>query len=179
MRKLECSPNVEVIGASVLSFVENVQSNEIHPYLEKYGLTDIDPHKWYPLQDWLNVINDMAEKENLSSTLVAIGMKIYQTIELPPEVENSTFAEILMGWDNAYQAQHRGGDVGEVLVEPLEDNHYKATINIPYPSDMIYGVAYGMGRRFLPDGTHFVVKYDPDSPRWEDGGDKTVLHITW
>jgi len=179
MRRLTCDPNAETIGASVLSFIKNVRADEIQPYLKKYNLENPQPDQWYKLQDWLNVLNDMGRDGNLSSKLVAIGMEIYQTIQLPPEVEKLSYEEILMGWDTAYQAQHRGADVGGVEVEKIAKKHYKATINIPYPSDMVYGVAYGMARRFLPDGSGYVVEYDSEFPRWEDGGDSTVIHITW
>lgn len=172
MRQLTCDPNVEVIGQVQLAFIDNLQRDEVLPILEKHQLTDIDPNQWYSAQGWLNVLNELD-----SVDYVAIGLQTAQHVVLPPGAENLTYLEIMTKWDEIYQLQHRGGDIGGLKVEEVTPTHYRAEWNIIYPDDMAYGVAFGFARRFLPTGTAFTLKYDPDFTRVDDGGEKTVLHI--
>ncbi|MBI1258821.1 MAG: hypothetical protein GC204_15230 [Chloroflexi bacterium] len=179
MRTLTCSPTVETLGAPMLSFIENMEAETIYPYLEQYGLTQIAPNQWYPLQTWLNVLNDMAQGTNLTSNLVAIGLEIIGNVVMPPELERASFPTVLNQWDAIYQMQHRGGDIGHVVVDKVSETHFKTTHNLPYPDDMIYGVGYGMARRYLPRGTQFKVYYDEKEPHLDEGGKRTVIHIKW
>src|SRR4051812_38063503 len=62
MRTLTCDPRIEIRGADVLSIVNNLQAEEIAPFLEKYGLSHIDPNQWYPAINWLSCMNELATK---------------------------------------------------------------------------------------------------------------------
>jgi hypothetical protein len=179
MRILTCDPQTEIIGQTVLSFVDNVQADEIQPYLVKYGLEHIQPELWYPAKKQLDMMNDMAREVNLSSNLVAIGMAIVEKMLLPPEMETAPLANILLGWDGLYHMQHRGGEIGYVKTERISDTHYTTTHRHIYPDDMTYGLAYGMARRWLPSTTRFTVKYDENIPNRDNGGDVTVIHVEW
>ncbi len=172
MRKLTCDPNVEAIGQVMLAFINNLQAEEIEPVLKKHNLTDVDPESWYKAQQWLDVLNELG-----SVDYVAIGLQTAQHVILPPGLENLTYLQIMTKWDEIYQFQHRGGDIGGLTVEQITPTHYRAEWKIIYPDDMAYGVAFGFARRFLPKGTVFTLKYDPDFTRVDDGGEKTVLHI--
>jgi hypothetical protein len=44
---------------------------------------------------------------------------------------------------------------------------------------MTYGMAYGMAKRWLPRGTHFSVRYDPNIPNMDNGGEVTIIHVKW
>jgi hypothetical protein len=77
-----------------------------------------------------------------------------------------------------YLMQHRG-DTGEERVEKLGDQHMRLTMRTPYPDDLPYGVVWGMARRFLPEGTQFLIKYDETEPHRDLGGEYTVLDISW
>lgn len=179
MRHLTCDPSAEVIGQTMLSFIDNLQSDRIMPLLKRHGLDDIQPDQWYPLQDWLEVLNDLAREGDFSSSVVAIGMQITEKMLVPPEVEQLSLGEILEMWNDLYQMQHRGADVGCVRTEKVAPNHYVCTQEVMYPDDMSYGVAYGMARRWLPHGTPFTVKYDDTILNRDNGGPQTVIHVMW
>ncbi len=179
MRHLTCDPKTEVIGQTVLSFIDNVQADEIRPYLAKHGLADIKPDVWYPCHLWLDVMNDLAKETNLSSNLVAIGMGVVDKMLVPPEMEKLTVGDILMGWNDLYHLQHRNGEIGYVKTEKVSDTHYKTIHLHLYPDDFTYGIAYGMAKRWLPKGTRFTVKYDPDVPALDKGGNLTIIHVSW
>lgn len=179
MRHLTCAPNTKVLGAPLRSNLDNMATEEIEPFAAKYGLVNIQPDKWYPMQSYLDMLNDMGKSYNLTDRLVSIGLEIFQKIAMPPELENADLPTILNGWNDLYQMQHRGEDIGYVRVTKMSETHYKTEHKNLYPDDMLYGVAYGMAKRFLPHNTHFKVYYDPNANRVDQGGNQTVIHIEW
>ncbi|MBI5958152.1 MAG: hypothetical protein HY866_05430 [Chloroflexi bacterium] len=172
-------PNVEVIGQNLLSFIQNVNAEHIEPVLRKYGLAVIEPEKWYPLQQWLDVLSDLAIQSGGMFDLVAIGAAISQTALMPPEVEKMPFEQFLFLVNDVYQMQHRNGKAGEVKVEKIADQHMKIVVRVPYPDDLEYGTTYGFAHRFLPKGTKILVEYDPSLKRRDQGGESTTIHVTW
>jgi hypothetical protein len=172
-------PNVEVIGQNMLSFIQNIQAEAIQPVLEKHGLLNVQPDTWYRLQDWLDVLSDLSTQSGAMFNMVAIGTAISETALIPPEVAAMSLEQFLFIVDNVYQMQHRNGDPGHIQTEQVADKHIKLTVRVPYPDDLEYGTTYGFVRRFLPKGTNFMVEYDPDTPRREQGGDATIIHVTW
>lgn len=172
-------PKAEIIGQNVLGFVECVNKDRILPFLKKHALNPIDPNRWYPLQKWLDVLNDMVTAEGSMFDFVSVGMKIAETAVYPPEVENLPFAAFVMMIPQVYQMQHRNGNVGEERAEQLGEKHLQLIMRTPYPDDLAYGVVWGMARRFLPAGTSFLIEYDETEPRRDHGGETTVLDISW
>ncbi len=181
MRKLTCPPNSETLGTILSSFSDNLQGSDTYPVMEKHNMVNLDPMGWYPVQRLLDALNELAERSNLSSSLVAIGMKIGETVPIPPEIPDPTVEQVLMIWDELYQGLHRGADLGCVQIEKIADNHFKTIHTNPYPDDMSYGILYTFGRRFLPPGTQFTVYYDNDFPGRDYGGTtgETTIHIQW
>lgn len=53
-RFVASSPEAQVKGQIVLSFLENIESALVAPLLPKYGLEQVDPDGWYSQQTWLN-----------------------------------------------------------------------------------------------------------------------------
>ncbi len=172
-------PTTEVIGQNVLAFIQNVQADDVRPTLERHGLTKIDPNTWYPQQKWLDVLSDLSDQSGAMFNFVAIGTAIAETALLPPEVENMTFEQIIFAINDFYQMQHRNGNAGEIRVDKPEEKHIVIYICVPYPDDLEYGTTFGFARRFLPAKTHFTVEYDENSPRCEQGGDATIIHVRW
>lgn len=181
-RYVSFDPNAEVVGRSILAFVQCTQSEEIAPYLEKYGLASVDPNAWYPVQTWLDVLSDIARQTATLDTMydfVSIGMKLADVVPLPSEYTKVPFNEALMAsGGKGYQMNHRG-NVGEQTVTQIGDKHIQVRIRTPYPDDMFYGVYYGLARRFMPSGTNFTVAYDDSLPRRDQGGEVTVLNLVW
>ncbi|MEO1286354.1 MAG: hypothetical protein AAFV93_01195 [Chloroflexota bacterium] len=180
MRKLTCEPNVEVIGSIITTLLDNLQASETQLYLAKHGFEEIDPNAWYSASDWLNVLNDLGEHTNMTSNLVAIGMKVADHAILPPQMQNASFVDFLNFWNKIYHKQHRGGNIGAHIVGRMDETQYRVVSNSLYPDDFVYGVGYGFARRFLPKGTYFTVKYENANYRMDAGGaDKTVLIFQW
>lgn len=177
MRKLGCDPEIETIGFNMLALINNVNASDIRPLLEKHNLVDIDPDTWYPAQKWMAVFNEMGSQSGGMFNFVAVGMSVAEKLPIPPEM--STLEAVLENWNALYQMQHRGGDIGYVDFEKRSDKHYVTIHNHLYPDDFNYGLAYGFAKRFSPAGTHFTVKYDDHEPRLDEGGERTLIHVTW
>lgn len=178
MRELTCPPGTEISGDGILSLVENVSKDEIQPLLEAHELGELDREAWYPAQLYLDVLGDI--RDEFYMNMVAVGMAVGENTHLPPEMEQMTLGGILELWDAHYQMHHRNGDIGHAATQKISDTHYTITIHKGlYPDDLEYGVAYGFAKRFLPDDEYFLVEYDPDVTRMDDGGDETVIHVKW
>lgn len=183
MRTLTCPPEAETIGLNMQAFTENLQSDEVRPIMEKYGVVEAEANLfgWYPTINLLNALNEIAENPNVVSNYVAIGMKIGQEIPMPPEMENPTLEDVLMGWNDLYQQVHRNADVGKIECIKHSDKHFETIHTVVFPDDMSYGLLYGYARRFLPRGTSFTVYYDPEHPPRDRGGTsgQTSIHVEW
>jgi hypothetical protein len=176
-------PNSEVIGQSMLGFVQCAMYDELRPFLERYGLAEVDPDQWYPLQVWLDILNDLPAKRagQAMFDFVSVGMAIAEVAPMSPVYGNGMhFGDALVASSGGgYLRSHRGGDVGGHSAKKIDNNHVVVTTRTPYPDDLIYGVLYGMARRYLPDDAGFIVEYDAETPRRDYGGEVTVVHITW
>jgi hypothetical protein len=180
MRTLLGPEGSEVIGENIRAFADNLRAFETRPVMQKYGLVDIHPDLWYPLQPLLDGLNELSQCPGISANLVAIGMEIGMITPVTPHIQSPTLWDVLMNWNEVYQVIHRNGDVGCITCEKVGDKHYKTIHTCLYPDDFNYGMLYGYARRFLPPGTDFTVFYDPDvKPRDQGGTDATIIHVAW
>lgn len=179
MRTLTVEANVEIIGITMNSIIENIRADHIQPFLEKHSLTKIDKEKWYPAEKWIGVMNDIGDDAS-SGDFVAIGMKVAENVVLPPQLQDAPLGKVLQMWDVVYKKQHRGDNIGGREVEKISETKYRATLTDIYPDDMSYGVAFGWCKRFLPSGTDFTVSYQNiDDTRDRGNSDSTILIIEW
>jgi hypothetical protein len=180
MRQFACSPTLELLGQNISAWVTNLKQFETAPIMEKYGLGNLDPDKWYPCHLWMNTLNDMVQIPNVAENFVAIGMEVGKIVPMPPGVENPDLAQVLMLWDGLYQYIHRNGDAGKIVCEKVSDKHYKTIHTDLYPDDFTYGIVYAYAKRFLPPKTPFKVYYDEQiTPRDQGGNGATVIHVSW
>jgi hypothetical protein len=175
MRYEPFSEDCEILGQVMLSLVMCVNAENIKPYLEKYNLTQIDPRKWYPARLMSAILSDMADAGGVMFDFVSIGMKL---ADLTPEPPGDTFTEKILVWKEQDNKTSRGSDTGYSTTEMVGDKHLKIVNRRSSPDDLLYGYLYGFARRFLK-GTRFMVKYDESVPRRENGGDVTIIHVTW
>jgi len=181
-RYVTFDPKAEVNGYSMLGFIQCLRKEEIRPYLMKHGLAEIDPAGWYPVQAWLDVMSDLAEDRPKQALFdfVAAGMKVAETTRFPSEFNSLPLPKIFeIGNENYRAVQHRGGDAGEIILEIVRSTHLIQKLRTPYPDDVWYGLFHGICRRFLPPGIRFALHYDEDTLRRDQGGEWTLIHITW
>ncbi|MEO1440101.1 MAG: hypothetical protein AAFV33_06830 [Chloroflexota bacterium] len=173
-------PAVEVHGQPMQTFVECISKSEVAPILNDLGIDGINPEKWYPQQLWLDIFNRLTAKQQAFLTFVDIGMRTIELTRYPDEVKNIPFVDFMVhGANQTHQHNHRGGDAGEYQVSLAGDNHIVVKARVAYPDDFVYGCYYQLTKQFKPEDTDFLVKYDENEPKREDGGEYTVIHITW
>jgi hypothetical protein len=174
-----CDPNIKLVGRTVQSLTHNMRADAMRDILAEHGLTEVDPDAWYPLQDVLNVLNDIATKKSAMMDFVSIGISAVEFAELSPEMAAMDFATFLKTYAKVFEMRHQGGTPGWIEVEEADEGHITITMNTAYPDDIYYGVWYGYARRFLGEGTPFKVRYDNATRRKGLGGEATIYHITW
>lgn len=180
MPRMTCSPETEVIGVSMISFVDNIQADVMAPMLVKHDLVNIEPDRWYPVRSFLEIMDELSTQPEFTNNMIAVGLKVAQYAITPPEMQGVGLAQMLEGWDTHFHANHRNGDVGHIITEKVNDKAYRVTHQNIYPDDFNYGLAYGFAKTCLPHGTNFVVKYEDYNHRLDLGnGDKTVITVSW
>lgn len=171
----------EVLGQVLIALLQNLRQKDGVSFLQKYGIEDIDPEAWYPLQVYLDVFNDIMKFNpgEASANFVSSGMQVIDTAVFPPDFDSLPFVDIMRNFNAAYRLNNRGPEIGEMVAEFVDDKHVQIVSTIPMPDDFNYGVLYAAARRFLPPGTSFTVYYDPEIRARDQGGDVTITHIRW
>ncbi|MEL6527543.1 MAG: hypothetical protein AAFQ07_17715 [Chloroflexota bacterium] len=172
------SPDALVIGQTMTGFLENVQAEVMQPALEKLGIEEIDPEKWYPHQLWLDILKELKTTlgGNAQSAFVAFGRGVVEKAVMPPEL--ATIPDVL----NALHAIHHMNlqnvpeDEG-YIIEKVDEKHYRVYENTPNPTDGIYGFIWGICARFREQGERFVVEVidNPNSTQYVG----TCFNVTW
>lgn len=172
-------PDHEFLGQVVLNLQSALGSGRVHEVFVKHGLGDVDPQAWYPVQLWFDAVNEIANDPAAMMDFVGLGMKSVENAKITPEVRAMPVGEFLQGSARTYPQFNRGTDIGEIRGELVDEQHVKMIVRAPHPDDFWYGAYYGLMRQLLPSGVLFTVYYDPDIPRRDEGGEITVIHITW
>jgi hypothetical protein len=175
-------PDAYVLGQPMLGFVESINFKNFEKVLKRHHLTQIQPDQWYPQQIWLDVFNDIAatSRGSASSDFVSIGMKLIEVMAIPPDFEAVPFLDKLRMFGQVYsQVNNRGHDIGYITTEVLHPTHVAMHDASPYPDDFVYGAYFSYARRFLPKGTDYSVYFDASTPRRDEGGSETIVHIEW
>lgn len=175
-------PGIEVSGVSAQALTSCIVHDQIEEMLIRYNLNNIDTDAWYPLQDVLDLFNEIATTGGRSQHFVSIGLAVAENncATLPEQMRSLSLIEFLNAYEQIYLTRQRcceSGDKGYLRPEQVDEHHIIVRLRVPYPDDLFYGILYGLTRHFRPDGKGFTVRYDPDLPRREQGGDETVIHI--
>jgi hypothetical protein len=175
MKKLVASmPNAEVLGESILGYVQCVNQDEIEPILEAHNLLNVQADSWYPHQAILDVMRDIeAGTYNVSESLVSIGIKIMELATIPDSVNSIPAALEALGF--VYKQHHRHVHERGWYILAAEPGHIQVVHDSPYPEDAAYGIVWGTVKRFCPGSSNYritpLIEDDPDQPR--------VYDITW
>ncbi|RKD93400.1 4-vinyl reductase [Halopiger aswanensis] len=141
----------EVIGRSPQSYVaagDSISSfvgKEVSNKLAKYGLEDIDPEEWYPLEIPLAMLYDMRDEYG-GVRMRNMGQNVPEHVKFPPEL--SEVDDALHAIDRAYHQNHRGGDLGSYEFHQEGPNEGRMVCENPYPCEFDKGLIKGVARKF-------------------------------
>lgn len=172
-------PDAQIRGKLLLNMLESKRGAQVRPFLAQHGLANPDPKQWYPLEDIITIFNEISEAGEgaASATYVAIAMREMEVAEWPAEI--TTLEQALSIINDAYRIQYRGKDIGGFWCEKLGYHHYRILFQLPHPNDYVYGLMYGMARRFLPEDSQFVVQFDNDYPHNDVSGETSAIEVAW
>jgi hypothetical protein len=145
--------------------------------LEKHGLTNIDPNRWYPMQAMLDVENDIYDSnDNIAKKLVSLGIQFAQEWVFAPDVE-TIFDALHIQTQLINQMFRNVPDEHGITLRDVSEKHIRAFVNIPYADDSIYGAFWGTVNRFRPKESVFIVRMiDNPDPENNPG---TCFDIRW
>jgi hypothetical protein len=172
------SPEAQIIGQLCLTFSAAITHEEIKPILKEFGLDQIDPTHWYPQQTILDMLRAVATLPDGTQYLVAIGVKVVDYGDFPPELD--TIEKALLALSNSYPRNHRNvppGEGYEVNIVKPGSAHIKA--NVPYPDDLIYGAIWGFVRKLKAPGDSFRVQYLHNTTRPKDSDTPAEFEVKW
>ena len=170
-------PDTEILGQIILDFSQAIGADRFGPILERHGLTDLESDRWYPGQIWVDVLNDVAAEGGGMMDFVSLGIRQMDLVQWPPGFSDMPLTEMLQSLNEAYRMNYRGSDIGGIEAEIVSDNHVKMIVRSFEPDALWYGNLYGFMRLFAAG--QYMVTYDETVPRREEGGEVTIIHLTW
>lgn len=174
--------NVEVNGETVSAIINGFPENLIPiaiRILNEHGINNPVPGKWYSQKNWLDAFKEFSDKFG-SNTLFEIGKAIPANAKFPDNIDS--IEKALHSINEAYQMNHRGGDIGYYkLVEfnAVEKRALMQCMN-PYPCDFDRGIITTMARKFRPQDSVFPeAVLDTSKPSRKKGDDESWYIVSW
>lgn len=166
---------VEVNGQTVLSFIEGTpMERTTRELLAENGIEDPQSDEWYPQEAWLAAFQAMADEVG-TTTVKRIGKTIPENAEWPDGIDS--VAGGVESINEAYQMNHRGGDIGYYDVERQADNELRVTCMNPYPCSFDQGILKATAEEFADGGFVSVDECGEDCRA--DGGETCVYEVSW
>lgn len=185
--------DVEVEGQTVYAVIDGMGAfrRYAEAILAQHGITNLVPDAWYPQQAWLDAFRTISERIG-DNTLYAIGRKIPENVQFPPDIQS--LEQALQSMDVAYHMNHRRN--GRVLFDPttgamaegighygyelLEPRRIRMLCNNPYPCDFDRGIIAAMAERFKPPSALVLrVEHDSHAPCRKQGADSCTYTVRW
>lgn len=168
-------PRLVVDGMSTLPDEAEARGDEV---LADAGVTDPDPDAWYSLREWLAVLDELGATVG-DDGLRQLGTNIPAGAEWPTEVNSSD-----RGFDTvneAYQMNHRGGDVGYYEFVGTGDRKRTVVCENPYPCPFDKGIIEGVLQTFGEEFNYspmVFIQETGDHCR-ADGGERCEYRVMW
>lgn len=174
--------NVEINGETVLTIVKKGMGKFSESYQERAvealadeGITDPAPDKWYPQQAWLNAFEAIAE-ELQPHVLDRLGEQIPAVAEWPNDFQSVPAG--LESIDEAYQRNHRGGEIGWYRFEETDERSGTVTCHNPYPCPFDRGLIRGVTKEYASMDS-FVFIEETGSACRRNGDDRCTYTVYW
>lgn len=175
-------PNVEVHGRTILAVVDGALARFSDDYrrrareaLAENGVDDPDQDEWYPQQAWLNTFAVIAG-DLQPHLLDRLGSQIPAVVEWPTDI--SGVEDGLRSIDDAYQLNHRGGDIGSYRFESTADQAGEVVCRNPYPCHFDRGLIRAVAQEHAPVESFVFIEEIGDRCR-RAGDDACTYAVYW
>lgn len=172
------APGAEVSGAIMSAVFNHYRRDEVIDSLTAHELDYFDADKWYPVDQFVDLLKEWSLHPSFTSNYVSVGMAMIYHIELSDDLQALDSVAKLLKLGEFFMAQHRGQGIGAFSAEAVSPSAIVYTESTVWPDDIIYGYIYGAVQRYLGLGKHFVLSYADDHQHQDKGGSSTVLHLT-
>lgn len=172
---------VEINGQTIRAMVDGVArfSEEyretVQEAMENVSIVDPKPDEWYPQQDWLRAFSVLAE-ELEPHLLDRIGEQIPDTADWPTDISGVEAG--LHSINDAYQRNHRGGDIGYYRFTRTGEETGEVTCKNPYPCPFDRGIVRAVTKRYAPVESFVFVEETGDECR-RNGGAACTYTVNW
>jgi hypothetical protein len=174
--------NVEVHGQTILAVVDDALARFADAYRERArralaanGIEEPSPDEWYPQQAWLDTFAAIAADLE-PHILDRLGEQLPDAADWP--TDPSTVEAGLRSIDDAYQRNHRGGEIGSYDCVAVDDRTATVTCRNPYPCEFDRGLIRAVAREHAPIESFVFVEERGDRCR-RDGDDACVYAVSW
>lgn len=152
---MAATSEAQILGASIKALIAGLDDRS-NPILARYGYSDdIDENDWYPRQDYLAMVQELASQPGLLD-LVAVGLQTSRYAPMPPHINSLDSALENIG--TSYRIAHRNIPEEEVVTcKKIDEHTYYVVSRIPYPPNLEYGLIFGLVERFVSPETRFSV----------------------
>ncbi|EMA27703.1 hypothetical protein [Haloarcula japonica] len=175
-------PAVEINGQTVLTIVEEAMGKFSDEYrkralaaLAAEGITEPAADEWYPQQAWLNAFETIAD-DLQPHVLDRLGEQIPSVADWPNDFD--TVPEGLQSIDEAYQRNHRGGDIGQYRFESVAERTGEVTCENPYPCPFDRGLIRGIAQQYAPVDAFVFLEETGETCR-RNGDDACTYTVYW
>lgn len=173
---------VEINGRTVLGVVEEAMGRFSETYrdqamsaLAEEGIVNPDSDEWYPQQAWLSAFKTIADDLE-PHVLDRLGEQIPSTVEWPTDI--ATVSHGLRSINEAYQRNHRGGEIGFYRFERTDDQSGEVTCHNPYPCPFDRGMIRGVAKRYATVDSFVFIEETGGNCR-RDGADMCTYTVHW
>jgi len=164
----------ELAGAALSSVMKVLEHSPtaIAKLLAPYGLTSIEPDRWYDLDIARNIFYDI-ERVVGARVLYNVGVQIMCQVEVPAFLTDPTKLFTVM--DARYRTRVRGSHLGEIITAFEGERSVRITYATPFPCHLDQGLTAGAVRRFneMP-----LVEHMPDGCR-DKGASACTFRVSW
>lgn len=175
-------PNVEVHGQTILNVVDealvrfsDTYQDRAREALAENGIEDPAPDEWYPQQAWLDTFRAIAD--DLEPHLLdRLGEQIPPIVDWPSGI--SGVESGLKAIDDAFQRNHRGGDIGYYRVEGSDEQTGSVIARNPYPCLFDRGLVRAVARKYAPVEAFVFVEEAGDTCR-RAGDNACTYTVYW
>lgn len=174
-------PEVEINGQTILAMVDGVArfSEEYRSTVEramaKNGIDDPTPGEWYPQQAWLDAFETLAT-DLQPHILDRIGEQIPDAADWPGRITG--VEEGLQSINEAYHANHRGGEIGYYRLLSSGEQSGKMECKNPYPCPFDRGIIRAVAQQYAPLSSFVFVEETGDECRLDNGSTCTYT-VHW
>jgi hypothetical protein len=167
-------PDAEVLGSSINSTINSFPKkgrSAAKQIYARHGIDNPTDDKWYPHKLNLAAMSTLYDKFG-PSMLHKIGRDKPKNTAWPPDIETATDA--VMSINDAYQRNHRNGEVGGYHAEQLGQSRIKLVCDNPYPCPFDEGLIEGVAFEFAT-GTAIINEVGDECR--EESGERCTYEV--